>query len=65
MVGSRVNLASGVSLRVKDSTKGARVKWATVDTINVEVTGAEDAAEDGSLIWNSYYCDVTSGSPSE
>jgi hypothetical protein len=28
--------------------------------INVEVTGAEDVAEDGSLIWNSY-CDGSFG----
>lgn len=61
MAVNKVSLASGASPRVKASTKAARVKWATVDTINVEVMGAEDVAEDGSLIWHSYYCDCIFG----
>ena len=65
MVASRVNLASGASPKVKDLPQGVRVKWATADTINEEATGAEDVAEDGSSIWDSYYCDVALGSPSE
>lgn len=65
MAVSRVNLASGASPKVKGLPKGVRVKWATADTINEEVTGAEDVAADGSLIWDSYYYDVALGSLSD
>jgi hypothetical protein len=56
VVVSKVNLASEVSLRARDSTKGVKGRWAMGDTTNAEVTAAEAVGDDGSFTRPPLWC---------